>query len=347
MTVARSQLVDLDITRYYHCISRCVRRAFLCGEGFEHRKQWIENRLQFLADQFSVSVCGFAVMDNHLHVLCRLDPKTSEAWTDEEVVRRWIAVYPPRTLDMDDEACVQMWVDHECKDAQKVAAYRERLQSLGWFMKALKEPLARMANREDDCKGTFWESRYKSIAILDEEALLATCAYIDLNPVAAGIAASPETGRHTSVRQRVQHAKEKGQLEALKASARNSIAGSRAAKKLEESHWLCPLEDRSQKDSQREGMLPNFSLGSYLLLVDYTSRLCRAGKARVSAELTGIFERLGTSAEFWSDRMKGLFQKSRLLGSYFSTDASRLREIAAHRGVHHVDNAISLRPAAG
>ncbi len=90
---------------------------------------------------------------------------------------------------------------------------------LGWFMKALKEPLARLANKEDNCKGTFWESRFKSIAILDEEALLAICAYIDLNPVAAGIASTPETSRHTSVRQRVRHAKAQGQLEALKQAA--------------------------------------------------------------------------------------------------------------------------------
>ncbi len=62
MTVARSQLVDVSVTRYYHCISRCVRRAFLCGEGFEHRKQWIEDRLQTLSGCFTVSVCGFAVM---------------------------------------------------------------------------------------------------------------------------------------------------------------------------------------------------------------------------------------------------------------------------------------------
>ena len=87
-------------------------------------------------------------------------------------------------------------LDYDCR-AQTVGRFGSLsglpLQDLGWFMKALKEPLARMANREDDCKGTFWESRYKSIAILDEEALLATCAYIDLNPVAAGIAATTET----------------------------------------------------------------------------------------------------------------------------------------------------------
>jgi REP element-mobilizing transposase RayT len=353
MTMARSLLVDLSVTRYYHCISRCVRRAFLCGDGYEHRKQWIENRIELLAGSFAVSVCGFSVMDNHLHVLIRLDPDMATGWSDEDVVRRWIAVYPPRTLDLKDPKVVQMWVDHELKNEERVATYRQRLTELGWFMKALKEPLARLANKEDDCKGTFWESRYKSIAILDEEALLATCAYIDLNPVAAGIAATPETSRHTSVRQRVRHVKAKGKLKHLKAAAAGSAMGNRVAGRIEQDHWLCPLEDRRARGSagkggeSREGMLEGFSLGSYLLLVDYTGRLCRNGKARLSRELAGIFERLGTSAEFWGQRLKNLFAKSRLLGSYFATDRNRLRELAARRGKHHLDNLIAMPAAVG
>lgn len=171
MTRPRRLLVDVDVTRYYHCISRCVRRAFLCGEGFEHRKSWIESRLEVLAKNFAASVCGFAVMDNHLHVLCRLDPGVADDWTDEEVVRRWITVYPQPNLDADNTRTAQAWVEDQCKDSSRVAKYRERLQDLGWFMKALKEPLARLANKEDNCKGTFWEARYKSIAIDDDEAL--------------------------------------------------------------------------------------------------------------------------------------------------------------------------------
>lgn len=342
MTVARRQLVDLEVTRYYHCISRCVRRAMLCGEGFEHRKQWIEDRLETLADCFAVSVCGFAVMDNHLHVLVRLDPDLAKQWSAEAVVRRWIAVYPPRTLDAGDPKLLAAWVAHEAKNENKVAAYRQRLQQLGWFMKALKEPLARLANKEDDCKGTFWESRYKSIAILDEEALLATCTYIDLNPVAAGIAAAPETSKHTSIRQRVRHAKRKGKLQALKEAAKGSVAGSRAAGQFEASHWLCPLEDLRAKGSPREGMIAGFSLGSYLLLVDYTGRLVRHGKARISSELAGVFDRLHTSAELWQHRLERMLKKARLTGHYLATDRARLQQIAARRGVHHVDNAASL-----
>jgi hypothetical protein len=344
MTMARSQLVDTSVTRYYHCISRCVRRAFLCGEGFEHRKQWIEDRLQTLAGCFAVSVCGFAVMDNHLHVLVRLDADGVNGWSAEEVVRRWFTAYPPKTLTGEEMEVSQAWIDHQANDEPRVAVLRARLASLGWFMKALKEPLARMANKEDDCKGTFWESRYKSIAILDEEALLATCAYIDLNPVAAGVAAAPERSPHTSVQQRVEHVQEKGKLEALKAAAAGAVAGSRALGDVEQDLWLCPIEDRRRQGGKREGLLEGFSLGSYLLLVDYTSRLCRQGKARVSQAVVSILDRLGTSADVWGQRIQRLFAKSRLLGSYFCTDRTRLRAVAQQRGVHHLDN-LAASPA--
>jgi REP element-mobilizing transposase RayT len=342
MTMARKTLVDVRLTRYYHCISRCVRGALLCGDGFVHRKQWIEDRLQVLAANFAVSVCGFSVMDNHLHVLVRLDPAATKDWSDEEVVRRWLAIYPPRALDTNDAVCVQARIDAELKRPQQVAEYRRRLQDLGWFMKALKEPLSRMANKEDECKGAFWEGRFKSIAILDEEALLATCAYIDLNPVAAGIAATPETSAHTSVRQRVKHAQAKGRLAALKEAARGSVAGSRAAGKFEQSHWLCPLQDARRQGASREGMLEGFSLGSYLLLVDYTGRLVRQGKARISSEVAGILDRLGTSEQFWSARVTQMLAKSRLFGHYFTTSRDRLRALAKERGLHHLDNAVPL-----
>jgi REP element-mobilizing transposase RayT len=341
MTMPRRQLVDVSVTRYYHCISRCVRRAFLCGEGFEHRKAWIESRLEVLAKQFAVSVCGFAILDNHLHVLCRLDPGVADGWSDDEVVRRWIAVYPPSCLDADDPATLEAWIVHECRDSARVARYRQRLQDLGWFMKALKEPLARLANKEDGCKGTFWEARYKSIAILDEEALLATCTYIDLNPVAAGIAKVPEASPHTSIKQRVDHARTTGGLNTLQtAAAAKSVTSANIEADLEQSHWLCPLQDRSAAGAAREGMLPGFSLSSYLELVDWTARLCRTGKARVTQEVAGIMTRLGTSAEYWQSHLQKLLGKAGWLGSYCATSVERLKAIAAKHGVHHVANAL-------
>jgi len=205
MTVARAHLVDPAVTRWYHCITRCVRRAFLLGEGTNDRKLWIETRLRELAEIFSVAVGGFSVLDNHLHVLLRLDPDVAQAWSDEEVVRRWGRLFPPRDKNRQPLDVSNEWVQARLNDAPWVARARLRLQSLSWFMKCLKEPLARLANHEDQTRGAFFEGRFKSIAILDDEALLATCAYIDLNPVAAGIAHVPEASAHTSIKERVDH----------------------------------------------------------------------------------------------------------------------------------------------
>jgi hypothetical protein len=175
------------------------------------------------------------------------------------------------------------------------------------------------------------------VAILDEESLLATCAYIDLNPVVAGIAEVPEASDHTSIKQRVEHVQQQGRAEVLQAARDGSASGSSAAAGLEEGLWLCPIEDRRRLDSPREGMLEGFSLGNYLLLVDYTGRLFREGKAVISAELGAILERLGSSAENWQARLQKL-AGGRLLGRFFAATRSPLREVAQHLGVHRLAN---------
>src|SRR6516165_12244126 len=127
---------------------------------------------------------------------------------------------------------------------------------------------------------------------------------IDLISVAAGIAETPEASAHTSIKERVEHVEALGRTEDFKAARQGSIAGSAKSAGLEESHWLCPIEDRRSLDSSREGMLEGFSLGSYLLLVDYTGRLFREGKAALSREVAEIFSRLGSSAETWQARLE-------------------------------------------
>jgi REP element-mobilizing transposase RayT len=337
MTMARSHLVDVSVTRWYHCITCCVRRAFLLGEGPTNRKEWIDRRLEELAGIFAISVGGFSVMDNHLHLLLRLDPEIASGWTDEEVVRRWGRLFPPRDKSRQPLPVSKSWVAWRLQDTAWVAKARQRLQSLSWFMKCLKEPLARLANRQDKTRGAFFEERFKSVAILDEQSLLTTCAYIDLNPVAAGIVEVPEASPHTSVTTRVEYGKAQGRTSDLKRAETGSVAGSVASAGLEEAIWLCPIEDRRRLDSSREGMLEGLSLGSYLLLVDYTGRLFREGKAAISAELTGILDRLGFSAESWQARLEKL-RGGRLLGRFFAGTRARLREVAARLRVHHLAN---------
>jgi hypothetical protein len=158
-----------------------------------------------------------------------------------------------------------------------------------------------------------------------------------LNPVAARIATTPETSDYTSIKQRVEHVEAQGKTAELEAAEGGSVAGSRAAGGLEEALWLCPIEDRRGLDSTREGMIQGFPLGSYVKLVDYTGRLFRQRKASISAELAGIFERLGCSAQSWQARLEKL-KGDRLLGRFFATTRAKLREISERLGVRYVVN---------
>ena len=129
----------------------------MLGEGDQNRKEWLENRLEELADIFAVAVGGFSVMNNHLHLLLRLDPEVARAWSDDEVVRRWGRLFPPRDKSRQSIPVTEHWVQWRLSDTQWVATARQRLQSLSWFMKCLKEPLSRLANREEQTRGAFFE----------------------------------------------------------------------------------------------------------------------------------------------------------------------------------------------
>ena len=138
---------------------------------------------------------------------------------------------------------------------------------------------------------------------------------------------------------RAEHVKAHGRTDEVKAAKHGSAVGSTSSAGLEESIWLCPIEDRRRLDpaSSREGMLENFPLGSYLVLVDYTGRLFRDGKAVISNELTEILNWLGSSLESWQARLKKL-SEGRLLGRFFAASRQRLREFAAHFRVQHLAN---------
>ena len=114
MTIARQEIAPEGVEGVYHCFSRCVRRAFLCGwdgytgQSYEHRKEWVESRLKDLAEGFGIDVCAYAVMSNHLHVVLRTRPDLVAGWSDEEVVRRWLADISERWKPGGSEACVRM-----------------------------------------------------------------------------------------------------------------------------------------------------------------------------------------------------------------------------------------------
>jgi hypothetical protein len=211
MPYPRSALVSLEATPWYHVISRCVRRAFLCGEdratgrNFEHRRGWIVERMEQLAGVFAVDVAAYAVMANHFHQIVRVDAERAQAWSDDEVLRRWTKLYTgPELVQQylrDGDAGM---VDAQIEVVQGWAAtYRARLGDLSWYMRVLNESISRMANAEDGVTGRFWEGRFKSHALLGEAAVLTAMAYVDLNPIRARLATVPEDSAFTSIAGRV------------------------------------------------------------------------------------------------------------------------------------------------
>lgn len=224
MTYPRSHLVSERSRGIYHVHSRCVRRAWLCGvdreagRDFTHRRIWIEHRILELAEYFSVSIYGYAVMSNHYHIVLEMRPEACTKWTDEEVIDRWLAVCPGRKgtgprEEEKDRLRRQALLD----DPERVEVLRRRLGSLSWFMRFVNEPLARMANREDQCTGRFWQGRFHSQRLLDEAAVLAAMVYVDLNPVRAGIAEEVTECRYTSIRARLDRQRLDERLEPLNA----------------------------------------------------------------------------------------------------------------------------------
>ncbi len=146
---ARREIVPSDEVGVYHCTARCVRRAFLCGvdpltgNDYEHRKDWIDQRLEKLASVFAIDICSYAVMSNHIHLILRARPDLVKNWSDEETALRWKRLYPPR-----DPGTGRPAEPAECdlnmiiSDTARVALIRERLSSLSWFMRCLCEPIA-------------------------------------------------------------------------------------------------------------------------------------------------------------------------------------------------------------
>ena len=222
MTYPRSALVDPAADGVYHCVSRCVRRAYLCGEdvvtqrNFDHRRQWIQDRLGLLAECFAISVYAFAVMSNHLHAVLRVEPDRSKHWSDEEVLLRWARAQRHHESNARGDTL-------ELVSLERIAQLRRRLSDLSWFMRCLNEPIARRANAEDAVTGRFWEGRFRCQLLLDERAVLAAMAYVDLNPVRAGITDTLEGSDHTSIQQRLAQPVRAQELFRFKSTRTNAL----------------------------------------------------------------------------------------------------------------------------
>jgi REP element-mobilizing transposase RayT len=282
MTQPRTSLVCLEDTPYYHITTRCVRRAFLCGidhytgKSFDHRKTWIRDRIGFLESVFAIDIAAYAVMSNHCHIVVRLHRLEDIQWSDQEVVERWQRIFTLPVLVEEWKRGIEQPDAVQFHVKTLIQKWKTRLCDLGWFMRCLNEYIARKANAEDKCTGRFWEGRYKSQALLDETALLMCMTYIDLNPIRAGMAKTPEESELTSIQERIQKTK---------------------------------IVRLLSLDPTQNGTLQNLvpiDLPDYLELVDWTGRAVLENKRGVIPEkLPRILTRLGIEETAWISTMNG------------------------------------------
>ena len=314
MTYARKSLISLQETPYYHVVARCVRRAWLwgvdeyAGKDYSHRKTWVLERLEVLSSMFAIDICAYAVMSNHYHLVLHIDQSRARAWTAQEVIERWTRLFSLPVL-------IERWQQGLCEAGEREAVehlielWRRRLCDVSWYMRCLNEHLARRANAEDGCKGRFWEGRFKSQALLDEAGLLTAMAYVDLNPVRARIATTPDASEFTSIYARIKRL--------------------RRPPSASEEPWSTatdasvPLLDFHDAAADGGPRIP-FSLHDYFTLVDWTGRIRREDKrGAINQQLPVIMQRLSIDADAWQLAM----QPS---GNVFGRALGRLDHLRLH-----------------
>lgn len=339
--LARGEVIDPASVQILHCTQRCVRRAFLCGDdpltgiNYEHRRVWIRQRLELLASIFAIDCLTFAVMHNHLHLVLRSRPDVLETWTDEQVARRWLRLFPPRrNQDGTPADPTDAELNRILNNSDVLAERRRRLSDVSWWMKCTSENIARRSNSEDQVTGHFWEGRFKAQMILDEASLLACAAYVDLNPLRAAMAETPETSDFTGAKDRIDDLKER-RSSAMPSATTHEFERSRHCQK---SGWLSPIEidelgdavgpneDDNSRRASHKGFL-SISLTEYLELLDWTGRQIRSDKSgAIPSHLSPILSRLGLDRSSWCDlvtKFSRVFKRAAGTVEHLSDEAAR------------------------
>jgi len=265
-------------------------------------------------------------MSNHYHVILHVDAYAVTNWDQTEVIERWRKLFGGGVL-------LERYLAGQCKtsaELDKVAEtaeiWRARLMDISWFMRCLNESIARQANKEDNCKGRFWEGRFKSQALLDEGALLACMVYVDLNPVRAGICETPEASDFTSIQQRLQEYQEK--------TADNqtpSRSKTRATENNSETSENIQLNAFTGGFNTQKGI--PFDEQDYFELTDWTGRAVHPKeKGSIPNGLPSLLTRLGMSKENWIEAVVG-YEKH--FSDYVGQEA-RIREAGASRGMRWI-----------
>jgi len=248
--------------------------------------------LDELLGGFAIDLHAYAIMSNHIHMVLRPRPDVAEAWAAERVARLGLKHIPLRVgVGITTVPVTSELTDRYANNDRWVREHRQRLSSITWFMKLFKQRIARRANAEEGCTGHFWESRFQTVPLLDPGAVIACMAYVDLNPIRAGMVASLDDAVYTSIAHRL--------LRAGQSDARVQFDEA----DLDLGRRLTPLS-RCHPVDQYTGEVP----ASGLRLEDYLRLIEPALTGR--AEDRRVFDRLGLDPDLWADRAGhgGLFQ---------------------------------------
>ena len=360
--MARVEVFSPEDVAVVHVMNRVVRRCFLLGQdpvtgkNYDHRKVWIEDQLRKLAAGFGIDLLGFAILSNHFHLILRSRPDCVEKWDDTEIARRWLTLCPVRKDENGQgEEPNEAELNSIRNDPDRLKLIRSRLSDISWWMRLLCHNIALRANREDEETGRFFTSRFRAVRLLDEQALAACAAYVDLNPIRAAIAESLETSDFTSARRRIQAINyATSQAEPVKqeipatssesAATSDKKAASRPMPNPDRFLSPLPLNERTtksgpvlNKDGTRcsdKGFLP-MSSADYLDLLDWTGRQLAKGKrGRIPHSVTPILKRLSLDRHAWCDLVKNFGKRFFHVAGTPSTIDSTISRVNHHR--YHV-----------
>lgn len=191
---ARCEVFEAEEVGVYHVYNRVVRRCFLwgtdplTGTDFSYRREMVVERLRLLTKYFAIDILAYAVLSNHFHLVVRNRPDLVDRLSDREVARRWLMICPAkRNPDSTPIEPTESELKMVLNDRNKLKELRGRLSNPSWLMGRACQYIARRCNDEDQQSGRFFEERFKMKRLLDEGAVLACLAYVDLNPHRAGV----------------------------------------------------------------------------------------------------------------------------------------------------------------
>lgn len=329
--MVREELFSPDEVAILHVMNRTVRQCFLLGVDplnkvdYSYRKAWIQRHIEYFAKHFGLDLLTYAILSNHFHLVLRSRPDVVKTWDDTEVARRWWMICPKRK-EPDGSAAEPTETDLNPirNDPALLKKVRRRLSDVSWWMRLLCQRLGQRINKEDGKIGKVW-NRFKAVRLLDEAALLACSAYVDLNPIRAAVAETMEESEHTSIQKRLQAVQ-----------TQDDPMCSECPPPRADRH-LAPIHLHSLRDALQvypsssgnrcsdKGFLPITEL-EYVELLDWTARQVVKGKQGFTPETTPlVLDRIGVSLKSWQALVTDF-------GRLFNLVAGKAHTVASHRG---------------